>query len=108
MTTTGKRTRPSLPGEILAELYLVPHEISFAKLAAACGVSAKHVSELVHGQVGVTAQMALRLATVLGTDPEIWLDCQRAIDVYNARQRIAKSGKRPRPLAEFAADRGGQ
>ena len=36
MATTRKRTRrPTLPGEILAELYLAPHEISIAKFAEA-------------------------------------------------------------------------
>jgi addiction module HigA family antidote len=47
----------------------------------------------------LTAQMAIRIATALGTTPEYWLDLQRAIELYDARKNIAASGKRPRPMA---------
>ena len=47
----------------------------------------------------LTAHMALRLATALGTTAEFWLDLQRAVELYDARRRIAASRKRPRPMA---------
>ena len=53
MTRSSQRTRqPSLPGEILAELYLVPHEVSIARFAEACGVSRKHMSAIVKRPCG--------------------------------------------------------
>ena len=39
--------RPSAPGEILAELYLEPRGLSVTELAAAAGLSRKHVSNII-------------------------------------------------------------
>ena len=39
MSISRRTRRPSSPGEILAELYLGPNEISIAAFAAACGVT---------------------------------------------------------------------
>jgi addiction module HigA family antidote len=99
MATTRKR--PRLPGAILRERYLAPREITITALAQACGVSLKHARAVVNGRASITAQTAARLATVLGTDAEYWLSLQNAVDLYDAQQRIAASGRRPRPMTEF-------
>jgi plasmid maintenance system antidote protein VapI len=52
--------RLSLPGEILAELYLAPHEIWIAAFADACGVSRKHMNGMINGHVAITAEVAAR------------------------------------------------
>jgi antitoxin HigA-1 len=99
----AQRTRrPSLPGEILNELYLAPHEISVAAFAEACGVTRKHMSNIVHGHVAITADMAARIAAVLGTSAQYWLNLQNAVDLYDAEQRLAESNDRPRRMAVFA------
>ena len=100
MATTGKQTRrrPSLPGAILRERYLAPHEITITELAQACGVSLKHARAVVNGRASITAQMAVRIAAALGSTPEHWLGLQSEVDLFNAQQRIAASGKRPRPI----------
>lgn len=85
MATSSKRTRrPRLPGEILAELYLAPHEISIAKFAEACGVTRKHMSAIVNGRAAITAEMATRIAAALGTTPQYWLNLQNAVDFHDA------------------------
>lgn len=103
MTTSSRRTRrPSVPGEILAELYLEPHEIPIAAFAEACGVSRKHMSGIVHGHVAITAEMAARIAAALGTTAQYWLNLQNAVDLYDAEKRLAASDSRPHPMAAFA------
>ena len=100
---SSQRTRrPSLPGEILAELYLAPHDISIAAFAEACGVSRKHMSGIVNGHVAITAEMAARIAAALGTTAQYWLNLQNAVDLYDAEYRLAESKDRPRRMAAFA------
>ena len=102
MTMTYKRTRrPSLPGEILAELYLAPRNISIAKFAEAVGVSRKHMSAIVNGRASITADTAARMAAVLGTTAQYWLNLQNAVDLYDAEQRLAESDSRPQLLPAF-------
>jgi addiction module HigA family antidote len=102
MATNRKRTRrPSLPGEILAELYLVPHEISIAKFAGACGVTRKHMSQIVNGHSAITAEMATRMAAALGTTAQYWLNLQNAVDLYDAQERLAAGGNRPQLMPAF-------
>jgi antitoxin HigA-1 len=103
MATNNRRTRrPTLPGEILAELYLTPNEISIATFAEACGVTRKHMSEIVHGHVAITAEMAARIAAALGTSAQYWLNMQNAVDLFDAEKHLADADKPPRRLPEFA------
>src|SRR5438132_8505780 len=102
MTSSSQRTRrPSLPGEILAELYLAPHEISIARFAQACGVTRKHMSAIVNGHAAITAEMAARMAAVLGTTAQYWLNLQNAVDLYDAQERLATSENRPQMMSVF-------
>ncbi len=90
-----------MPGEILVELYLEPHNISIAKFAAAVGVSRKHMSAIVNGRAAITADTATKMAVVLGTTAQFWLNLQNAVDLYDARQRLAESGSKPRLMPAF-------
>ena len=102
MTMTFKRTRrPTSPGEILVELYLAPHSISIAKFAEAVGVSRKHMSAIVNGHASFTAETATRMAAVLGTTAQYWLNLQNAVDLFDAEQRLAESQSRPQLLPAF-------
>jgi len=46
------------------------------------GVSRKHVSAIVNGRAPVTPDIAMRLAAVFSTEPEVWV---------NLKARIARS-----------------
>jgi addiction module HigA family antidote len=52
-------------------------------------VSRLSVNQLVNDKRAVTAEMALRLAKVLGTAPEFWLNLQRAVDLHKAKSALA-------------------
>lgn len=90
-----------MPGEILVELYLAPHDISIAKFAEAVGVSRKHMSAIVNGRAAITADTAARIAVVLGTSAQFWLNLQNAMDLYDAEQRLAESDRKPHLLSAF-------
>ncbi|HEY1430946.1 MAG TPA: HigA family addiction module antitoxin [Stellaceae bacterium] len=86
--TITRRRRPSVPGEILAELYLEPRGITITDLAAAAGLSRKHVSDIIHGRAGITAETAVRLGRALGTSAGMWLGLQHDVDLYDAEAAV--------------------
>lgn len=90
MATTTERTlkmhNPAHPGEILREMYLDPLGVSITQAAEALGVTRKHVSAIVNGRAPVTPEMAVRLATVFATEPEIWVNLQAQYDLWQVRK----------------------
>ena len=79
---------PVHPGEILKEMYLDPLGITITALAGNLGVARKTVSQLINGHMGVSAEMALRLAKAFNTTPELWLNMQRNYDLWHAGTKI--------------------
>lgn len=84
---------PAHPGEVLKEWLT---GISVTTAAAKLGVTRAHLSRILNGHAGISADMALRLADALGTSPESWLAMQAAHDLWLAQQR-------PRPRVERLA-----
>ncbi len=82
------------PGEVLRELYLDPLGLTITEGARALGVTRKALSELVNGRSGISTPMALRLAKAFDTTPELWLNMQRAVDLWSARRTTDVSGVR--------------
>jgi addiction module HigA family antidote len=80
---------PVTPGEVLRTFLLSPR-IRQEDLADAMEVSRFSVNQIVNGRRAVTAEMALRLARVLSTSPELWLNLQQSWDLYEARLNIAE------------------
>ncbi len=77
--------RPPTPaGEMLVEEFLKPLGLSQAEAARRMGISNNRLNELVRGKRGITADTALRLAELLGTSPEFWLNLQNASDLWHA------------------------
>lgn len=94
-----ERTRkPSLPGDILRELYLEPLGLTIAAFAERIGVSRKTVSAIVNGRAPVSVDMALRLSRAFDTTPNLWLNLQQAVDIWEARQKQG-SWMRIQPIA---------
>lgn len=95
-----ERTRkPSLPGDILRELYLEPLGLTIAAFAERIGVSRKTVSAIVNGRAPVSVDMALRLSRAFDTTPNLWLNLQQAVDIWEARQKQG-SWMRIQPIAD--------
>ncbi|MDM7945410.1 MAG: HigA family addiction module antitoxin [Oceanibaculum nanhaiense] len=86
MTGLQRHRRPTPPGEILREHYLMPRGVSVTDLAETLGVSRKQMSLLVNGHVRLSPEMAARLAKSLGTTTRFWLNLQAALDAHDADQ----------------------
>ena len=86
MTTPMKN--PSHPGEVLAELYLKPLDMSAITLAKRLNVPRTRIERLVKGETSLTVDTAMRLARFFGNTPEFWMNLQRAYDLARARETV--------------------
>jgi addiction module HigA family antidote len=86
-----RRTRkPTSPGEILREEFLVPMGMTQKELADHLGCDIKVVNRLVNGRTSVSAVMALKLGAAFRTSPEFWLNAQKAVDLFEAATEITE------------------
>ena len=81
---------PTHPGVLLRDLYLEPRKVSVTALAEATGLSRKLLSRIINGRVGFTAETAVRVAEVLGTSDEMWVNGQASYDLWHARRRLSE------------------
>jgi addiction module HigA family antidote len=72
------------PGEILKEEFIVPLGLSARAVAASVGVPPNRITDILRGRRGVSADTAHRLAALLGTSPEFWINLQVAYDLSQA------------------------
>jgi addiction module HigA family antidote len=83
--TRRKRTRPPThPGGIIKRMHMEPLRLTVTQLAAVLGVSRKTLSKIVNERAGLTPDMALRLSRAFGTTPDLWLNLQKAHDLWIA------------------------
>lgn len=79
-----KNRPPTHPGEMLLEEFLKPLGMTQSELAKRIHVSFPRVNEIINGRRGITPDTALRLAKLLGTTAEFWLNGQRNWDLWHA------------------------
>jgi len=68
--------------------FLKPMRISQSAFAVRLGVSFPRLNEIINGKRAVTADTALRLARVLGTSADFWLNLQASVDMWRALQGV--------------------
>jgi addiction module HigA family antidote len=65
---------PTLPGEMLAEEFLVPLGLTQTELAQKIGVAPRSINEICKGKRAISPLMAMRLADVFDNTPEFWMN----------------------------------
>ncbi|MGH9365540.1 MAG: HigA family addiction module antitoxin [Thermoanaerobaculia bacterium] len=90
-----RRRKPTTPGEILREEFLVPLAMTQKQLADHLGCDVKVINRIVNGRSSVTAGMALKLGATFRTSPEFWLNAQKTVDLHRAARHLADL---PKPL----------
>ena len=87
--TTTERVAPPTPGFVIRNQVLGALNTRQASLARAMSVSSPRLNQVMMGIRPLTAEMALRLAKVTGTEPEYWLHLQQQHDLFEASKRFS-------------------
>lgn len=90
------------PGEVLLEEFLRPLGLSMTVAAGRIAVSRSRLGAIAAGRRPVDAEMAPRLARLLGTTPEFWTNLRTAHDI--SRARIEKGAEIDRAVRVLSRD----
>ena len=72
---------PSHPGRILREVVLEDSDVTKTELARRLRLSRQALHNILTEKARVTPEVAIRLARLLGTTPQLWLNLQTNHDV---------------------------
>ncbi len=75
---------PPHPGKVVRVSCLEPLGLNVTEAANVLGVSRQALSNLVNSRVGMSTEMAIRLAKAFGSTTETWIRLQAAYDVAQA------------------------
>ena|SRR5262252_3324601 len=92
-----RRVRPVHPGEAIREI-LPDSGLTQTELANLMRVSRRTVNQLLQQKRNVSVDIAMRLARVFKTTPQMWLNMQQAVDIWDAAHEHKAEYGRIKPL----------
>lgn len=106
-TKVQRQVRPTHPGAVLKNMLEELADagnserasVSRQHLAKRLGVSQRAINDLLNERRAVTADMAIRLSRVFKTTPDIWMNLQKAVDLWDAAQTNKSKYAKLRPIA---------
>lgn len=84
------KRKPTTPGEILYEEFLIPLELTQKALANHLGCAYKVINRIVNSQASISPEMAIRLSLAFDTTPDFWLNAQMAFDLWKLHTQKPK------------------
>ncbi|QFY91210.1 HigA family addiction module antidote protein [Magnetovirga frankeli] len=88
---------PPHPGELLKQDILPTLDLTVSEFAEHLGVSRSHLSKILNGHGGITAEMDLKLSEALSQPPGLWLRMQVNYDLWLAG-KAPRTPVKPLPL----------
>lgn len=92
-TVKDRKRRPNHPGQVVLDI-LEDLEISQTQFAKMLGVSRRTVNQIIQGRRPITVDMAIRIGKAFGNGPELWLNLQQNVDVWDALQKYEEEYKK--------------
>lgn len=93
------KRKPTSPGEILREEFLLPLNITQKQLAGHIGCDLKVINRVLNQKAQLTPKIAMKLAAAFNTTPDFWLNAQSACELYRASLEVKRL---PAPLIKKA------
>lgn len=88
------KRKPTHPGQFLREEFLEPNGITQETFANALKLNRVTVSKILNMRQRITPDVALRLSKCLGTTPEVWLNMQIKIDLWEEQHNLRHKHQR--------------
>ncbi len=79
--------KPTSPGAILFEEFLIPLGMTQKELADHLKCDYKVINRIVNEKANVTPEVAMKLAAAFNTTPSFWLNAQMALDLWKLRAK---------------------
>jgi addiction module HigA family antidote len=81
---------PKHPGQLVKSMCLEPLGLSVTEAAKVLKISRPTLSKLLNGHIGISPEMAIRLAIVFSTSDELWVNLQASYDLWQANKQRSK------------------
>ncbi len=83
-----EKRKPHHPGVILDELYIKPLNMNIEELAASLKISKYKLFKIRTAKASITPTIAIRLAEIFNTTPDLWLSLQQKYDLHTTNEQI--------------------
>ena len=86
-----KRNMPVIhPGQLLKAELIEATGLTVTEVAGMLKVSRQALSNIINERAVISPEMALRISTVFGGTPDIWLRLQAKFDLQKANKKISR------------------
>lgn len=86
---------PLHPGEVVKDALIDNTGLTVTEAAKLLKVTRPALSRLLNGRVNISREMAARLAKLLATSPDVWINLQAQYDAWHASQDFANLKIKP-------------
>lgn len=80
--------KPVHPGEVLREDIIPALEVSKTEIARLLGMSRQALYDILNEKAPVSAELAVKIGKLCGNGPGLWINLQRAYDLWHAERRV--------------------
>jgi antitoxin HigA-1 len=77
------KRKPTHPGNILKEEFLIPLGITQTELAHRLNTNYRTINEIVNEKRSISLEMAIKLSKIFNTSIQLWLNLQNQYDIYH-------------------------
>lgn len=97
--TRPTQRKPTHPGAVLREDILPETGLSVSEMARRLRMSRQSLHRILAEEQPITPATALKLAKLLNTSPDVWLNMQRALDLWEEQRELADVLDHIQPVA---------
>ncbi|NGX33650.1 MAG: putative HTH-type transcriptional regulator YbaQ [Candidatus Anoxychlamydiales bacterium] len=99
----SRKRKPTHPGVILEEHYIIPLAVSITQLSQASKISRKTIYKIINEEARISTKIAVHFSKVFGTTAEFWLNLQQKYDIWEAEHDKQICSSHITPITQMIA-----